>query len=295
MAKIDRERIGTYLKTALQVVQENGGQMPSRDVLRQTEKRLDLSDYEKATYEKTGYVRWESILHFYSIDCTKAGWLIKKKGVWYITPEGIEALKYPPKEFMVVAGKKYKEWKAAHVVDIDLSEKIDEEEEERNRQTAYDQAVGLAREEIRHFINDVDAYRFQDLVAALLRAMDYHTPFVAPKGKDGGVDVLAYRDPFGTQSPRIKVQVKHRAQKATVQEVRQLVGLLNKDGDTGLFVSTGGFTDDAVDAIRNASRHMEKLDLDTFIDLWEQYYDKMAEEDKALMPLRRISFLAPTE
>jgi restriction system protein len=196
---------------------------------------------------------------------------------------------------MVIAGRKYKEWKVSHIVDIDIPEKIDEEEqEEHNRQTAYDQAVGLAREEIRHFINEVDAYRFQDLIAALLRAMGYHTPFVAPKGKDGGIDILAYRDPFGTQSPRIKVQVKHRDQKATVQEVRQLVGLLNKDGDTGLFVSISGFTDEAVSAIRNASRHMEKLDLDTFIDLWEQYYEKMVEEDKALMPLRRISFLAPT-
>ena len=37
-------------------------------------------------------------------------------------------------------------------------------------------------------------YEFQDLVAALLRAMGYYTPFIAPKGKDGGVDIIAYRD-----------------------------------------------------------------------------------------------------
>ena len=35
----------------------------------------------------------------------------------------------------------------------------------------------------------------QELVADLLRAMDYHVAWVAPPGKDGGVDVLAFTDP----------------------------------------------------------------------------------------------------
>jgi restriction system protein len=273
---------------------ENGGQLPSREVIRQTEKKLDLSEYEKAVYEKTGYVRWESVLHFYSIGLTKAGWLLKKKGVWYITPEGIENLKLSPKDFINTIQKIYNEWNKSRPTKVDETlENIGETE--GPRQSAYDQAVGLAREEIRDYINDLDAYEFQDIIAALLRAMDYHTPFIAPKGPDGGIDILAYRDPFGTQIPRIKVQVKHRSQKATVQEIRQLSGLLNKEGDTGLFVSSAGFTEDAIDAIRNAPKHIEKLDLDTFIDFWEKYYDKMAEEDKAILPLRRISFFAPVE
>ena len=36
---------------------------------------------------------WETILHFYSVEAVKAGWLQKNKGVWYITPEGKEAIK----------------------------------------------------------------------------------------------------------------------------------------------------------------------------------------------------------
>jgi len=38
--------------------------------------------------------------------------------------------------------------------------------------------------------------------------MGYHTPFIAPKGRDGGIDVEAYSDPLGTVAPRIIVQVK---------------------------------------------------------------------------------------
>ncbi len=52
--------------------------------------------------------------------------------------------------------------------------------------------------------------------------MGYHVPFIAPPGRDGGVDAIAYKDPLGTVAPRIKVQVKHKEQKATVREVREL-------------------------------------------------------------------------
>ena len=52
----------------------------------------------------------------------------------------------------------------------------------------------------------MDAYDFQKLVADLLKAIGYHVSWIAPPGKDGGVDILAYTDALGTQGPRIKVQ-----------------------------------------------------------------------------------------
>ena len=99
----------------------------------------------------------------------------------------------------------------------------------------FDEIEQVALEGLEGFINKKNAYEFQDLVAALLRGMGYYTPFVAPKGKDGGVDVVAYRDPLGTENPRIQVQVKHREFSATVQEVtaetavERVVGLVAED------------------------------------------------------------------
>ena len=124
--------------------------------------------------------------------------------------------------------------------------------------------------------------------------MGYYTPFIAPRGKDGGIDVIAYRDPLGTIAPRIIVQVKHLQLKTTVQEIRELAGLLGRDGDNGLFVSTGGFTSDAEHEISRSGRHMEKMDLETFIRFWKRHYEAMEGVDKAIMPLRNILFLAPT-
>ena len=73
---------------ALQILKENDGQLQGRQVIDLVGQRVELDEYERARYEKSGYIRWQSILHFYTIDCIKAGFLIKKKGLWYLTPEG---------------------------------------------------------------------------------------------------------------------------------------------------------------------------------------------------------------
>jgi restriction system protein len=90
------------------------------------------------------------------------------------------------------------------------------------------------------------------------------------------------------------VQVKHKESSASVQEVRQLMGLLQKDGDVGIFVSSGGFTPDAKTTARGSHVHVELIDLDRFISLWQEFYSKLTDEDKSLLPLTPIFFYAPS-
>jgi len=118
---------------------------------------------------------------------------------------------------------------------------------------------------------------------------------VAPPGADGGVDVTAYKDPLGTVAPRIRVQVKHREQKVTIKEVRELEAVLRKEGDIGLFVSRTGFTADAEREIRSSTKHIETMDLDRLVSLWQQHYEKLSETGKTLLPLVKVYFLAPAE
>ena len=73
------------------------------------------------------------------------------------------------------------------------------------------------------------------------------------------------------------------------------MGLLQKEGDVGIFVSSGGFTPDAKAAARNSHIHVELIDLARFIILWQEFYSKLSDEDKALLPLRPIYFLAEQE
>ena len=71
--------------------------------------------------------------------------------------------------------------------------------------------------------------------------------------------------------------------------------LLRKEGDIGLIVSSSGFTSDAEKEVRSSTRHIETMDLERLITLWEQHYDKVREQGKALLPLVKLYFLAPTE
>src|SRR5262249_31991521 len=88
---------------------------------------------------------------------------------------------------------------------------------------------------------------------------------------------------------------KHRSDTpASVQEVRQPMGLLQKDGDVGMFVSSGGFSGDAKATARGAHLHVELIDLDRFIALWQEFYSKLTDEDKSLLPLVPLYFYAPS-
>lgn len=256
--------------------------------------------WAKAVYEKSGYTRWRSILHFFSIDLIKAGFLIKKQGVWYVTKEGEDALKLGEDGLFMTASQAYKKWREANPKGVlGKEEKVADFEDadvtgsEQAQEATIQQMEQLAFDGLKQEVDCKNAYEMQDLVAALLRGMGYYTPFVAPKGKDGGVDVVAYQDPLGVKVPRIKVQVKHKESTATVQEVRQLMGLLQKEGDVGMFVSTGGFTADAKQTARTSQTHVELIDLERLIGLWQEFYAKLTDEDKDLLRLRPIYFYEP--
>lgn len=279
---------------ALSALRERGGELSSRDVVEEVGQRVKLDEWASQRYEKTGYVRWQSMLHFFSIDCIKAGYLVKTKGVWYLTPEGEQALKLGEDGLLRSARAAYRAWKDGRQQPAPEDQSGEELEPDIGaQQLSASEALGMAIDGIRYFLDRKNPYEFQDIVAALLRGMGYFTPVVAPPGKDGGVDIIVYRDPLGTLSPHMRIQVKHRGSSATVQEVRELIGTLQKDGDIGIFVSSGGFTPDAKQAARHARVHVELIDAERFIDLWKEFYPKLNDEDKSLLPLVAVYFVAP--
>jgi restriction system protein len=72
------------------------------------------------------------------------------------------------------------------------------------------------------------------------------------------------------------------------------MGLLQNDNDVGMFVSSAGFTSDAKTTARGSHVHVELIDLERFIALWQEFYLKLTDEDKALLPLVPIYFYAPS-
>jgi len=298
---LSKQLAAKVIYAAMQVLKDKGGEAAARDVIADVEKRVELDDWARATYEKSGYTRWISILQFYTIGPQKAGFLVKRKGIWYLTPEGEEALAHGEAEFFVKINQGYKDWRDANPKDAATEavaesnsalEQATVEDIESAPELTIERAMEVANDGLQQQIRSLDPYKFQDLVAALLKGMGYYISFNAPKGKDGGIDVIAYQDPLGINAPRIKVQCKHRQNAASVDEVRQLMGLLH-DGDVGIFVSSGGFTSDSKTTARSSAKHVELIDMTRLIDLWQELYHKLTDEDKDLLRLKPVFFYEP--
>ena len=127
----------------------------------------------------------------------------------------------------------------------------------------------------------------QDLVAALLRAMNYKTE-ISPDGADRGKDIIASPDGFGFEQPRIVVEVKHRrGEKIDAPALRAFMGGRHKD-DRGLYVSTGGFTKDAYYEADRSNIPLKLMTLDELAKAVIENYDEFDASGRALIPLKRI-------
>lgn len=284
---------------AFKILKANGGEMRGKDVVDKLRETLKFDDYENHRFEKTGYIRWESILHFYTIDCIKAGFLLKSKGLWILTKEGEEAMKLGAEKLLTTATKIYREWDAKRKIN---KEGDDEEIEEIEQNTGQglkallDQYEEIASNSIRNHILNKNPYEFQNLVAAVLSGMGYYISDIAERGPDGGIDIIAYTDPLGTKPPRIIVQVKHKPNdNISSAEIQKLSGTLKRNSDVGIFVTSGTFSKAAVKEARGSREHIELIDFSRLTSLWQEYYPKLSDEHKNLLPLQPIYFLGSNE
>lgn len=279
------ESAAKTLFAALSILKQKGGELRHSQIIEEIKLCTKLSDWEKEIPPSSKYntPRWIIFFDSYSGSYTHAGYLIKKAGVWYLTKEGENALSLSPQTLWTNARQAYKNFKSQQSV----------EKEEDDDIFSLENLIEYANNQIRNYIQSLSPYDFQDMVAALLRAMGYYTPFIAPKGKDGGIDIIAYQDSLGTKPPRIKVQVKHykKENNISVDVVRSLIGQLKPTMDVGIIVTTSDFTTDAQIEARQSEKSIRLIDGEEFIQLWLHYYEKMEAEDKNRMPLVPVYML----
>lgn len=150
----------------------------------------------------------------------------------------------------------------------------------------YADIADQALERVKDRILSLGWDELQELVAALLRTLGYRT-VVSPAGPDRGRDILASRDGFGFEPPRIVVEVKHRRGAMGAPEVRAFLGGRHSD-DRGLYVSTGGFTREAQYEAERASTVTHLMNLDDLARSLIDQYDAMDARGRALLPLTRL-------
>lgn len=297
MAEITRRRTGQFLQIIYKLLLDKPDGMPAKEILELIPHSTSLSEYESGYYPSSpDSPRFEKIVRFATIDLVKAGWLVKNKGRWFITEEGRQAYfkLTNPDDFYKEAQRLYHEWKKSRPIEEGLEG--DDVAEPPKIGLTLEEVEDLARKQIQITLEALNPYEFQDLVADLLTAMGYFIYWVAPPGKDGGVDIIAYNDPLGTNGPRVKVQVKHKINSSIpVEQLRAFMSVIGID-EIGLYVSSGGFTSNVWDESRSQDkRKITLIDLDALVELWIRYYSKLSQEARQRLPLKAIYFPAPTE
>jgi restriction system protein len=293
MAGLDRRRRGELLRAVFDVLADHPDGIRARDALAEVENRLGLTEFETANYPGTDIRRFEKTVRFQTINAVKGGWMVKEAGVWTPTESGLEAHRQfvDPERFMSEAEELYRVWAEARPPREDDEEEGDELSDAT---VTLERAEEASWREVSEFLHEMDPYEFQKLIAGLLRGMGYYVPdsWIAARGKDRGIDIIALSDPVGTKGPRVKVQVKRERNKTDAKTLRAFTSVLH-EGDIGMFVTLGGFTPDAEAEARSEIRRVRLVSAYEFFKLWARYYHEVPEEDRRRLPIKFVPFLVP--
>ncbi|MFQ5472525.1 MAG: restriction endonuclease, partial [Dehalococcoidia bacterium] len=154
----------------------------------------------------------------------------------------------------------------------------------------------MARDQIMsHIRQNFKDHDLARLVAAVLNAEGYTTK-VSPPGPDGGVDILAGQGPLGFDGTHLCVQVKATQSSVDVRVFRELQGTMtNFNAAQGLLVSWGGFTRPAEEEARKSFFTVRLWDADALVNAVLEIYDKLPEEFRSELPLKRVWTLVVDE
>ena len=277
---------------AMRMMKKSEGSMAFSQIVERISEEVDFSVWEiQNTSERTPQPRWLVNMMFYSVEYVRAGLIEKESGVWYLTADGEKALSMTAEQVFALAHTAYREYLRQNGRKESMDEDVEEVEELTGRMI-IDEAEGTAQKGIREWIRRMGPYTFQELCGALLKGMGYYVPFIAPKGKDGGIDIIAYENAAGVGG-RVVAQVKHYpTTPVDVAAVRNLAALLKKDGDTGIVFSSGTFTNDATRFAREQKNNIRLIGATELIRLWIDNYEGLPEEGRALLPLKAVYYVA---
>ena len=133
------------------------------------------------------------------------------------------------------------------------------------------------------------------LIGAQLQAQGYQIHVSSP-GPDGGIDIIAGREPMGFGPPRLCVQVKSGDQPIEIGVLHQLQGAMGNFGaDQGLLVSWGGFRDTVRKEARQHFFKVRLWDAGDIVRTLIEHYDALPKDIQAELPLKRIWVMVPEE
>jgi restriction system protein len=252
-----RELASRVLHAGMSAVQSAGGVLPVKEVKLAVANKVTLDEWALEIIESNGLPRWETYLHFFSIDAAKSGFLEKEKGVWRVTPKGEEALRLEPWDFLQQAVDGFKAWKRSQVESSNSSSSSDvvddtdplipPEEQMLNIQTESNASLSA---ELLERLKGMSWQAFERVVVRVLIDMGYggsrrEAGKALQKSGDEGIDGIINEDRLGLDV--IYIQAKKWSDTSVGRpEIQKFVGALaGKQANKGIFITTTRFSEDA--------------------------------------------------
>ena len=142
-----------------------------------------------------------------------------------------------------------------------------------------------------YIIKKFKGHKMERLIEEILKAQGF-TTYRSPEGADNGVDILASADTLGFGSPKICVQVKTSDNPIDRPTMDQLIGTMsNFNADYGLLVSWSGFKSSVIKETAKQFFKLRLWDSKKVIEQIFEHYDKLSEDIKAEIPLKKIWML----
>ncbi len=294
-------RMGERMRLLFEILLPYADGLPRDVAIERLVAAMPLSEHEVGSYP-TGGMRINALISFASANFVKAGWMEKSHRMWRVTPAGEQAFREfgDPLVFIRTAtrirnSRKRRQAPVPEAGPAPAPPPVIVERLPESRPLSAATARKRAWSEIRAHVARMSPYEVQELVAGLLRALGWCVAWIAPPGKDGGVDIVCFRDPLGATARRLKVQVTTGDRLLPLPALRSFIALLHED-DIGLFVSACGFTRDSEEFARvQARRRVTLLDLEGLVELWGQHYAKLDDAARRRLPLRPVWWLAVGE
>ena len=124
------QRAAARLKVALDALDKAGGSLPLQGIYSAVEHGVETTEREREIGTKTGRPRWWTKFLFCSPGLARADAIVKRNGLWSITPEGRSLLKLSADELARVVTRKYTAWLRSRNPELQATTSQDDEEAE---------------------------------------------------------------------------------------------------------------------------------------------------------------------
>lgn len=299
---VDRTRLKSVLETAFP--EAKAGAIPVwAGVLHRFAFKMQVGDLVIAPYKPDSTLNFGVITSDYEFDSAAAQQPHRRRVRW--THTGISRGRFPQEALYEIGSaltlfrvRRHRDvflrfiegHDAATAAESSEPVELDKPVEEHDDWAADEPSAARVDQFTRDFVlkrllADLEHQEFEEFTADLLRAIGYQarvTPYVA----DGGVDVIAHKDPLGLEPPLIKVQCKHTTATQSRPSVQGLIGTLSH-GELGLFVTLGPYSKDAADLERER-QNLRLLTGADVVALTLNHYTKLSARWRQVIPLRQV-------